>query len=81
MNRFERAAAKTDVVTVLGIDGVSTLEWMVPTGWIADKRVSRCRSCGREVVWCLTPKGKKAPVNIDGLNHFATCKDADRWRK
>lgn len=53
--------------------------WTVPEGWTPDN-IGRCRSCGVEVLWCLTPKGRKAPLDATGESHFATCPDATAWR-
>jgi hypothetical protein len=58
----------------------NTATWAVPLGWRADN-VGSCRSCGASVMWCFTPAGKKAPINPDGTSHFATCPQADAWRK
>jgi hypothetical protein len=79
-------------------------------------RTTSCRSCGAEIVWARTEKGKRAPIDaaiddkgtivlrapregerdplaIFGVppdvfageprhtSHFATCPDADRWRR
>ena len=54
--------------------------WAIPIGWTPDNE-GRCRSCGTEVLWCLTPAGKKAPIDRDGKSHFATCPDAAQWRR
>lgn len=54
--------------------------WAVPDGWRADNE-GRCRSCQAMVLWCWTPNGKKAPIDRDGKSHFATCPQADAWRK
>ena len=57
--------------------------------------MSKCRSCGEEIVWLDTDSGKKIPVDADTvfdkeatvfdpeqmISHFATCPDADKWRK
>jgi hypothetical protein len=59
---------------------VNTSTWAVPLGWRADN-VGRCRSCGATVLWCWTPNEKKAPIDQDGKSHFATCPQADSWRK
>jgi hypothetical protein len=59
---------------------VSDTIWAVPLGWTASNE-GRCRSCHAEVLWCVTPAGKKAPIDRDGKSHFATCNDPDRWRK
>ncbi len=26
---------------------------------------SKCRSCGKEIVWCLTASGKRAPIDVE----------------
>jgi hypothetical protein len=54
--------------------------WLVPEGWRADN-VGSCRSCGASILWCWTPNGKKAPIDRDGKSHFATCPQADAWRR
>ena len=58
--------------------------------------MSRCRTCGEEIVWMDTRNNKKIPVNAHTIgedkdveffnptymiSHFATCKDAKTWRK
>lgn len=48
----------------------------IPVGAIARP----CRSCGAPVYW-IQPKDKLMPLNPDGTSHFATCPDADTWRK
>ena len=27
-------------------------------------QANRCRSCGKEIVWCKTPAGKSMPVDV-----------------
>ncbi|MES2210935.1 MAG: hypothetical protein V4515_12255 [Chloroflexota bacterium] len=54
--------------------------WTVPEGWTPDN-IGRCRSCSAEVLWCLTPNGKKAPLNADGTSHFSNCPQSDQWRR
>lgn len=39
-----------------------------------------CMSCGARIFWVETRSGKRAPVNPDGLSHFSTCKDAEKYR-
>lgn len=58
----------------------NTTTWAVPLGWRADN-VGTCRSCHAVVLWCFTPNEKKAPIDPDGKSHFATCPEADQWRK
>jgi len=59
--------------------------------------VTKCRSCGADICWVTTgatakKPGRMMPVNVagaeknvlgeaEGESHFATCPDADRWRK
>ncbi len=41
-----------------------------------------CRSCGAPVMWTVTAKGKRMPVDRDtGISHFATCPQSKTWRK
>lgn len=47
---------------------------------------AECRSCGEPILWCITARGKKMPVDMPAddeptTSHFATCKDAGTWRK
>lgn len=51
-----------------------------PDGWTPDNS-GRCRSCAAPVLWCITPAGRRAPVDPDGTSHFATCPEATQWRK
>lgn len=42
---------------------------------------SSCRSCGADIEWWTTPRGKKMPFD-DGtaISHFSTCPNADQHR-
>lgn len=44
-----------------------------------------CRACGYPIVFIVTPKGKRMPVDAEGdkrgQSHFATCSDPKRFRK
>lgn len=42
---------------------------------------SKCRGCGAEIYWILTPVGKRMPVDPDRTSHFATCPMAGKFRK
>lgn len=58
----------------------------LPDGWVVLPTVtpvdlSNCRSCGVLILWVITAKGKRAPYNRDGVSHFATCPEAQKWRK
>lgn len=59
-------------------------------------KIKECRSCGESIVWMETDGGKWMPVDADTIDdkeatvfdaeqgmvsHFATCKDAGKWRK
>lgn len=55
--------------------------WTVPEGWSGQLPPGRCRSCGAEVLWAKTPKGKRAPLNRDGTSHFSDCPQASSWRR
>lgn len=58
----------------------NTTSWRIPLGWKADN-VGECRSCHQPVMWAITPKGNRAPLNPDGTSHFANCPQARDWRK
>lgn len=55
--------------------------------YVTEDNQAECRSCGAQVLWCVTRKGKKMPVDIPAspeeatTSHFATCPEADQWRK
>lgn len=55
-------------------------EWTVPPGYVLDS-LGHCRSCHAAIAWYITPTGKRAPVDRDGTSHFATCPDAQAWRR
>lgn len=41
-----------------------------------------CKGCGQQIYWVRNPKsGKRLPVTIEALNHFADCPQAGRFRK
>lgn len=43
---------------------------------------ARCRSCGAEIEFWLTPKQKHIPLDAGTMQpHFSTCPDADKFRK
>jgi hypothetical protein len=54
--------------------------WEYPEKYLPDN-IARCRSCDREILWCITQNKKRAPVNRDGTSHFASCPAADQWRR
>lgn len=42
---------------------------------------AKCRSCGAKIWWIVTKAGNKAPISVDGLNHFADCAHAKLHRR
>lgn len=63
-----------------GVPPATVDGFVVPAGWTAG-RVGRCRSCHAAVMWTTTPAGKASPIDADGTSHFATCPQADQWRR
>jgi len=66
-----------------GDTGKVTSEWVIPDWaiYLGDSP-SHCRSCGAKMLWVESVKNQRpAPINPDGTSHFATCPQADRWRK
>ena len=55
--------------------------------------MSKCRSCGADIVWVKTQQGKNMPIDAETDNgdtifdhnvhrsHFATCPHADQHRR
>ncbi len=43
---------------------------------------ARCKgpTCGREIAWVVTEKGKRSPVDPDGTPHWATCPDSKSFK-
>lgn len=39
-----------------------------------------CLSCGARIFFIETARGKRMPVDPDGISHFATCTAASKWR-
>jgi len=43
---------------------------------------TECRTCGATIQWIVTKRQKRMPVDVpERTSHFATCPDADKWRK
>jgi len=55
--------------------------FQVPDGWQPGEKSSRCRSCDALILWCTTPRGKRAPTNPDGSSHFSDCPDSAAWKR
>lgn len=66
------------------LEEANTTEWVVPP-WAnppaPGERPAACRSCGAAIMWVETKRGKRAPINPDGTSHFASCPQADSWRR
>jgi len=58
---------------------MADIKFDIPAG----TQQSKCRSkdCGAIIYWIKTEGGKAMPVDPDGTSHFATCPDAERFRK
>jgi len=52
---------------------------VVPEGYTFSAMGS-CRSCGARIAWTTSPAGRPAPLDPDGVSHFATCPQASDWR-
>lgn len=53
---------------------------------VTEDNQAECNSCRAPILWCVTAKGKKMPVDLPTddeptTSHFATCPDANSWRK
>lgn len=59
-----------------------------------ERRVARCRSCHKKIIWFKTEAGKNMPVDADTvepgdeeldldkhISHFATCEFASQHRR
>ena len=56
--------------------------WVIPEGYLyLGDHPSQCRSCKAPILWVETKNAKRAPLNPDGVNHFATCPQSSSWRK
>lgn len=43
--------------------------------------MAQCQACAAEIEFILTAHGKHMPIDADGTSHFATCPQAERFRK
>lgn len=54
---------------------------------VTEDNDATCGYCGDPILWCVTAKGKKMPVDppeepgMPTTSHFATCEFADQARK
>lgn len=62
----------------------STMEEMVNIGYMFTG-TARCNRCKQQIEWWLTPNKKKMPMDFHSIgpyrSHFATCPNADEFRK
>ena len=58
------------------------IEWRISQllSLIAESR-RPCKACGAELYFVRHRNGNLAPYTADGVNHFATCKEAERFRR
>ena len=53
----------------------------LPDGW-SEKNGGECRSCHAPIRWARNEQsGRMSPFDLDGKSHFATCPNADDFRK
>src|SRR5947207_1964369 len=45
----------------------------------ADRAI--CRGCGAKILWVITPKGKRMPLDENGRPHWGTCSRPEIFRK
>lgn len=68
-------------------DEIAVLTERGNTFRVTEDHASDCRACGEPILWCVTVKGKKMPVDLPEepgqptVSHFATCPHGDEWRK
>lgn len=53
---------------------------------VTEDSTAECRSCHAPILWCVTARGKKMPVDPPTddeptTSHFATCPEANQWRR
>jgi hypothetical protein len=64
----------------------ATREALKSAGYRFDNH-ARCRGCHAEIEWWFTPKGGKMPFDLmqedssAATSHFATCPDAEEFRR
>ena len=58
---------------------------MLSDGTVGDAGI--CKGCGDGIVWIVTKRGKRAPMNLQPdaegkpVSHFATCSKARDFRR
>ena len=58
-------------------DHKKTITFPIPFGTLP----AVCRGCKARIYWINMESGKLMPVNPDGVPHFASCPDAENFRK
>lgn len=43
--------------------------------------MATCSTCRAPIRWIETERGRRMPVDLDGVSHFVTCVDADQHRR
>jgi hypothetical protein len=66
--------------TVMWTDTTPPPGWVAPDGY-AFVNLGTCRGCDARIAWYMTRSGKRAPLDRDGASHFATCPNAERFRR
>lgn len=47
----------------------------------AEWKENECRGCGATILMVQHKNGKWGPYDLDGTTHFATCPQADRFKR
>ena len=55
---------------------MTALPYTIPPG----TKLCRCLGCNKHIYWIKTERGASMPVDVDGMPHWATCPEADRFR-
>jgi len=54
----------------------------MPDYTIVSAKPTYCKSCGREIVWGKTQKGKYIPLELTPLQpHFISCPQSKEWKR
>lgn len=64
----------------------ATFDAMKAAGYRFDNH-ARCKGCGEDIEWWITPRGKSLPMNLmphpdsPAISHWSTCEEAPLFRK
>jgi hypothetical protein len=61
------------------VEDLRYVGWHRPVDWVIVS-LAICRGCHEQIAWARTSAGRSAPLDRDGITHFATCSEAERFR-